>query len=102
MGGFDEVIHQPTRLRIMAALMALKPGDQVDFTYLRDVLKLSDGNVGAHLVKLEEVRYAKVEKTFVGRRPRTFISATHKGRAAFEEHVAALEEILRGKLRLPT
>ena len=96
MTRFDEIIHQPTRLRLMAALVTLEPREKVDFAYLRDVLKLSDGNLGAPLLQLEEARYIKVEKTFVGRKPRTFVSATHKGRGVFEEHVAALENIIRG------
>ena len=100
MEGFDEVIHQPTRLRIMAVLAALDPGQRVDFTYVRDLLKVTDGNLGAHIIKLEEARYIKVEKTFVGRKPRTYLSPTHRGRAAFEEHVAALERIVSGEERI--
>ena len=96
MSKFSETIHQPTRLRIMAALVMLEPGETVDFTYLRDLLKLSDGNLGAHLAKLEEVRYVKVDKAFVARKPRTHLSVTNRGRAAFEEHVAALESIVQG------
>ncbi len=95
MGRIDEVIHQSLRLRIMASLVTLDPRDTVDFVYLRDLLKATDGNLGAHLEKLEAARYVKIEKTFVKRKPRTFISATAKGRAAFEEHVLALKAILK-------
>jgi DNA-binding MarR family transcriptional regulator len=97
MGGIDEVIHQSLRLQIMASLVTLDPREKVDFVYLRELLKASDGNLGAHLEKLEAARYVKIEKTFVARKPRTFISATAKGRAAFEEHVAALKRILNMK-----
>jgi DNA-binding MarR family transcriptional regulator len=96
MQGFDEIIHQPTRLRIMASLVTLDPGQKVDFTYLRDLLAVTDGNLGAHLLKLEEARYIKTEKTFVGRKPRTYVAASHKGRAAFDEHVAKLRQIING------
>ena len=92
----NNVIHQPARLRIMSSLVTLDPGEQIDFTYLRNLLKLTDGNLGAHLTKLESAGYIKIEKTFVARKPRTFISATGKGRDAFETHVAALEQILKG------
>jgi len=95
VAGINEIIHQPVRLRIMASLVTLKPKEQVDFVYLRGLLKVTDGNLGAHLQKLEEARYVKVEKTFVLRKPRTFISATAKGRSAFREHVAALKSILQ-------
>jgi len=97
MGGIDEVIHQSLRLQIMASLVTLDPRETVDFVYLRDLLHATDGNLGAHLEKLEATRYVKIEKTFVMRKPRTFISATAKGRAAFEEHVAALKTILNMK-----
>ena len=97
MGRIDEVIHQPLRLQIMASLITLDPRQSVDFVYLRDLLKATDGNLGAHLEKLEAAGYVKIEKTFVARKPRTFVSATAKGRTAFEEHVAALKTILNMK-----
>lgn len=97
MAELNEIIHQPVRLRIMAALVTLEAGGEVDFTYLRDLLKVTDGNLGAHLHKLEEAGYIAVNKTFVDRKPRTFAGATALGREVFQEHVAALEAILKGK-----
>ncbi len=97
MAGLNETIHQPVRLRIMAVLVTLEAGNEVDFTYLRGLLGVTDGNLGAHLRKLEEAGYIAVNKTFVERKPRTFISATAEGRKVFQEHVAALESILKGK-----
>ncbi len=93
----NETIHQPVRLRVMAVLMTLDAGDEVDFTYLRDLLQVSDGNLGAHLRKLEEAGYIAMNKTFVERKPRTYIAATDTGRKVFKEHVAALEAILKSK-----
>lgn len=97
MTELNETIHQPIRLRIMAALAALESGNEVDFSYLRNLLQVTDGNLGAHLRKLEEAGYITVNKTFVERKPRTYISATSKGREAFQEHVAVLEAILKSK-----
>jgi len=65
----DELIHQPTRLQLMAALAALSPDSEVEFTYLRDLLGLTDGNLSAHLLRLEEAGYIRTRKTFVGRKP---------------------------------
>jgi DNA-binding MarR family transcriptional regulator len=96
MAELNVVIHQPVRLKIMSALVALGAGDQVEFTYLRKVLKLTDGNLGAHLAKLEEARYIKIEKTFVERKPRTYVKVTGKGRDAFADHVDALKQIIKG------
>lgn len=94
MRKLDETIHQPIRLQLMAALIALRPEEQMEFAWLRDLLEVTDGNLGAHLVKLENAGYIAVDKTFVGRRPKTYLSATDKGRSAFREHVAALKEIM--------
>ena len=95
MPTLDEIIHQPVRLRIMAALGSLAPREQVDFSYLKEKLDLTDGNLGAHLRALEEAGYITVEKTFVDRRPKTFLAASAAGRKAFAAHVAALQAILK-------
>ncbi len=97
MDELDLIIHQPVRLQIMAALCQLRGTAQVDFPFLKETLQLTDGNLGAHLTTLEEKGYVKVEKTFVAKRPKTFVSATPAGRAAFTRHVAALQNILKGK-----
>lgn len=94
MAQLDNIIHQPARLQIMSSLIALESGEQVDFVHLRKILKLTDGNLGAHLTKLEDAGYIKIEKAFVARKPRTFVSATGKGHDAFDEHIAALKEII--------
>lgn len=97
MAELNEIIHQPVRLRIMATLVTLEQNDEVDFIYLRDLLDVTDGNLGAHLRKLEEAGYITINKTFVDRKPRTYVSATAEGRRVFQEHVAALESILKSK-----
>ncbi|MCE1229674.1 MAG: transcriptional regulator [Firmicutes bacterium] len=94
MAAFNELIHQTVRLRIMSALASLSEDAKVDFTYLKKLLALSDGNLGAHLLKLEEAAYLTQEKTFVDRKPRTYLQLTQEGRKAFLEHVAALRELL--------
>jgi DNA-binding MarR family transcriptional regulator len=97
MAELNEIIHQPVRLRIMATLVTLEQNDEVDFIYLRDLLDVTDGNLGAHLRKLEEAGYITINKTFVERKPRTYVSATAEGRKVFQEHVAALQSILKSK-----
>ena len=69
-------------------------GDRVDFTYLKELLGTTDGNLGAHLAKLEEAGYILLEKAFVARKPRTFVLPTDKGRSAFQDHVKALHALL--------
>jgi DNA-binding MarR family transcriptional regulator len=97
MAEFNETIHQPVRLRIMAALDTLKAGDEVDFNYLRELLDVTDGNLGAHLHKLEAAGFITVRKAFVDRKPRTYVSATAEGRHAFQQHVTALQSLLKQK-----
>lgn len=94
MPQLDPLIHQPTRLRIMASLVSLPEDDQVDFTFLQGLLDLTPGNLSVHLQKLESAGYVAVDKTFVNRRPKTWIAATAKGRDAFAGHVEALEAII--------
>jgi DNA-binding MarR family transcriptional regulator len=87
MPELDPVIHQPVRLQIMAALSHLAPREQVDFTYLKTKLALTDGNLGAHLATIEQAGYI------------TFVALTAAGRRAFAEHVAALTLILHPQHR---
>jgi DNA-binding MarR family transcriptional regulator len=99
MASLNELIHQPVRLRIMAVLAGLNCETSVGFNYLKSLLDLTDGNLGAHLHKLEEVGYLQITKTFVNNKPQTYVEATTAGKKAFSEHVAALEEILHGNSR---
>jgi DNA-binding MarR family transcriptional regulator len=95
MTELDLIIHQPVRLQIMAALSELTGCKEVDFTFLRTKLALTDGNLGAHLITLEDAGYLTIKKIFVGRRPKTFLAITAQGRKAFDAHVAALEAIIK-------
>jgi DNA-binding MarR family transcriptional regulator len=61
---------------------------------LRDLLDLTDGNLSRHLSTLENAGYITIEKTFDGRKPRTWVTATKAGRKALKEEIAALREII--------
>ncbi len=90
---FDELIHQPTRLRIMAFLRGLGTEAQVEFGALQKALELTEGNLSRHLSKLEEAGYVAIEKGYSGKRPRTWIRLTGTGADAFDRHLAALEAL---------
>jgi DNA-binding MarR family transcriptional regulator len=81
------------RLGILALLQPVK---SADFTYIRDALDLTDGNLGRHLEVLEEAGYLLIKKGFEGRRPRTWISLTKEGRRALQDEVSALRELIAG------
>ncbi len=96
MSELDDIIHQPLRLRIMAALNALPMGTGLEFSRLKKLTGATDGNLGAHIETLARAGYVGVEKAFVGKRPQTTVSATAAGRGAFARHVASLREIIAG------
>ena len=94
MAGLDDIIHQPLRLRIMAALNALPSGVGLEFAKLKQLTGATDGNLGAHIETLSKAGYVAVEKAFVGKKPQTTVTATAAGRGAFAHHVAMLQEII--------
>jgi hypothetical protein len=96
MAELDEIIHQPLRLRIMAALNALPPGNGLEFSKLKQLTGATDGNLGAHIETLAKAGYVAVDKAFVGKKPRTAVTATVSGRGAFAGHVAYLKGIIEG------
>jgi DNA-binding MarR family transcriptional regulator len=96
MDALDEIIHQPVRLKIMAALKALPNREAIEFVRLRAIVGATEGNLGAHLATLEKTGYIEVEKDFVGKKPRTSIAMTAAGRRAFERYVDHLRGILDG------
>src|SRR5262245_61671715 len=96
MAAPDDIIHQQTRLRIMASLNALADRERVEFGRLKAIVRATDGNLGAHLTTLENAGYIAIEKDFVGKKPRTRVVLTRAGRKAFARHVAYLRDILDG------
>ena len=94
MAELDDIIHQPLRLKIMAALNALPMGAGLEFVRLKKLTGATDGNLGAHIETLAKAGYVGVEKSFVGKKPQTTVQATAIGRGAFARHVATLREII--------
>jgi DNA-binding MarR family transcriptional regulator len=94
MSAINEIIHQSMRLKIMAALNALRPGSRLEFQELKSLLSATDGNLGTHLATLEGAGYIAVEKDFVGKKPRTRVAITRTGRRAFEQHVDYLRDVI--------
>ena len=90
----DATIHQPVRLKIMAALKAIPESELLEFIKLKGIVGATEGNLGAHITTLETAGYVGVEKDFAGKRPRTRVGLTKAGRRAFEDYVAYLRGIL--------
>jgi len=92
----DSLIHQPVRLKIMAALKPLPGGEQLEFVRLKKLVGATEGNLGAHIQTLADAGYVTVEKDFADNRPRTRVKLSKQGRKAFEDYVAYLRDILEG------
>jgi DNA-binding transcriptional ArsR family regulator len=90
----DAAIHQPLRLKIMAALKALPDREQIEFVRLKSLVGATEGNLGAHLSTLEQAGYIDVEKDFDGKKPRTRVRLARTGRRAFDAYVDYLREIV--------
>ena len=90
----DAVIHQPVRLKIVAALKPLPEHEQLEFVRLKAIVGATEGNLGAHISTLEEAGYVEVEKDFAGKKPRTRVRLSKAGRRAFEDYVAYLRDII--------
>ena len=91
ISGLDDVIHGRVRLGIVAYLAS---AEVADFTELKDVLEVTQGNLSIHLRKLEEAGYVAIDKSFVGRKPLTRVRLTETGRAAFSNYLKAMGQLV--------
>lgn len=94
----DDVVHQRVRLGILTVAYEAR---RVDFNFLLDTLSLTGGNLSQHLRVLEEAGLVRVSKVVEGRRPRTWVSITAKGRRALLQEMEALRAIV-GRVKRPT
>ena len=90
----NKAFENRVRLGIMSMLMV---NDRVNFTTLKEMLEVSDGNLASHITALEKLQYLKVKKQFIGKKPNTSYTATQKGKKAFTGHLDALEELIHNK-----
>ncbi|MFW9965987.1 MAG: winged helix-turn-helix domain-containing protein [Candidatus Thorarchaeota archaeon] len=87
----DRVIHEPSRLKIMAQLYVV---ESADYTFLMKQLGFTWGNLSSHLARLEKAGYVLVEKEFVDKKPRTTLSLTESGRKAFREYRKTIKSVI--------
>ncbi len=88
----DKTIHEPVRLKIM---MILSGVDSADFCSICQTLELTNGNLSAHISKLQAARYVRVKKTIVGKIPHTEFSLSKKGRKALATYLDCFDQIRR-------
>jgi len=89
----NKAFDNRVRLGVMTVLMT---ADAVSFNDLKEVLDLTDGNLASHVAALEKAGYVTVSKQFVGKKPNTTYAASQEGKDAFQDHLNALEKLLRG------
>src|SRR5205807_8263316 len=87
----DQVVHGQLRLAVLSILSTV---EKADFTYLRDRTGSTDGNIAAHLLKLEQAGYISVEKTFLNRKPMNIYRITENGRYDLYTYIRILNKIL--------
>lgn len=91
----NKTFDNKIRLGIMSVLMV---NESVDFNTLKELLDITDGNLASHTKSLENEEYIQVEKKFIGKKSNTSYKATSLGKKAFQEHLDALERIIKGSV----
>lgn len=89
---YDKVLENRIRLQIMSVLLV---NEDYDFNSLKDLLDITDGNLASNLKTLEKEAYIEVIKTFISKKPNTRYKATPKGKGAFNNHLTALEQLIK-------
>lgn len=88
----NKAFESRVRLGIMSVLIV---NERIDFSNLKEMLDISDGNLASHITALEKLKYIDISKQFVGKKPNTTYSITNEGRIAFEKHIDALESLIK-------
>ena len=89
--GLDSAVHGPVRLGVLALLQLDGP---LDFTSLKKRLGVTDGVLGAHLLKLQESGYIRCSKSFVGRRPKSTYRLLPAGRSSLSRYLDSMRRLI--------
>lgn len=87
----ERLIHEPGRLAVLAVLNAV---EEADFQFLLNQTELTRGNLSSHTAKLEAAGYIDIDKTFVGKMPRTVYRLTGEGQQALAAYRRHMETVL--------
>lgn len=93
MRELDPLLHSQLRLAVMSILLT---AEEADFVYLKEKTESTAGNLSVQLEKLNTAGYIEIDKSFVGKKPRTTCRMTEAGRKAMTEYVEALKTYLTG------
>jgi DNA-binding MarR family transcriptional regulator len=95
--GLDRVIHERARLSVLTSLVAHPRG--LRFGDLKDLCRLTDGNLSRHLQVLQEAKVVEISKGFEANRPQTLCRITPQGRRRYLDYLAVLEQVVRDAAR---
>lgn len=87
----DDIILGRLRMGVMAFLAS---SGQASFSELKAATKASDGNLSAHMRKLEDAGYIAIDKRFENRKPLTTATLTETGRAAWLAYLAQMQALI--------
>ncbi len=90
--GFDKAFENRIRLGMMSILMV---NEWVEFTELKELLDVTDGNLASHITYLEKAEYIETRKSFIGKKPNTTFRASKTRKEAFKQHLKALEKLIK-------
>src|SRR5215510_8434294 len=91
--GLDRIIHEKARLGVLTSLVAHPKG--LLFGDLKQLCKLTDGNLSRHLQVLEEAGLVDIAKSFANNRPQTLCRITAEGRKRYLRYLDVLEQVVR-------
>ena len=78
-------------------MSVLAVNDMLDFNSLKDFFDITDGKLASNMKALEEEGFINMKKSFIGKKPNTKYYMTKKGKKAFEDHLKALEQLLKSQ-----
>lgn len=85
-----QVMMSPVRLPIVILLAMY---EEADFTFIKKELKMSDGNLGANLKKLESQKLISSKKMFVGAKPKTVYKITEEGNMQLRTFIEIIKKV---------
>ncbi|MEV6072347.1 transcriptional regulator [Nocardia sp. NPDC052001] len=92
MDQLNELFASLPRLKLVAFLDGCT---EAEFLVITELCELNKSTLSKAMTLLESAGYIKVTKGYDGRKPKTWLALTHKGRTAYHAHLAALTRLTR-------
>ncbi|MEV6102989.1 transcriptional regulator [Nocardia sp. NPDC051981] len=83
----SELLGSLPRLKVVAFLDGCR---EAEFGMITDLCEMNKSTLSKAMTVLEAAGYITITKGYVGRRPKTWLALTDRGRTAYHEHLNAL------------